>query len=134
MGRDEQAIRIDVPVDLAALDGVRREVVAVASGWGFGELDELALIVSEMVTNAIVHAGTPSVATCRPLPAHGLEFAVTDRGQGEPTMGATDDRRTSGRGLRIVDALAASWGVDHDVDGSKTIWARFAAPGRDVLP
>jgi anti-sigma regulatory factor (Ser/Thr protein kinase) len=132
---EEEAIRIDVPADLAALEGVRHRVVDAARQWGFDDLDELALIVSEMVTNAILHAETPSVVTCRPLDAHGIELAVTDRGGGLPTMGPlADDRGTSGRGLRIVDALAASWGVEHDPDGSKTIWARFGAPGRDVLP
>ena len=55
---DPGPLRLDVPLDLAAVEGIRAEVAATAQGWGFVELADLEVVVSELVTNAIVHART----------------------------------------------------------------------------
>jgi len=118
------AIAIDVPPDLASIDGVRAQIEAAASRWGVGEIDPLALVTSELVTNAIVHAGTESVITCRLLAPDEVELAVTDHGAGTPRMGDPDVDDTGGRGLRIVDALSTTWGVRHLAPDETTVWAR----------
>lgn len=53
---------------------------------------------------------------------------MNDDGPGEPHLGPLDDRRGSGRGLRIVEALSASWGVEDIPDDGKTVWARIGTP------
>lgn len=121
-------VRLDVPCDLGALSGVRTRFVEAASGWGFAPIGDLEVVVSELLTNAVVHGRTASVATCRLLVPGYVEIAVNDDGPGEPHLGDPDDRRESGRGLRIVEALSASWGVEDVPDDGKTVWARLGAP------
>jgi hypothetical protein len=53
---------------------------------------------------------------------------VADRGGGEPVMRSPSPSEPTGRGLRIVDMLAAEWGVDHQRDSGKTIWFTVASP------
>lgn len=99
-------------VELGALAGVS---VAVA--------EDLALVLTEMVNNAVsAGAGAIHVALTEP-PPH-LQVHVTDDADGVPVLGdaATDD--THGRGLAIIQAIAAKWGYTTGT-ASKTVWARF---------
>jgi anti-sigma regulatory factor (Ser/Thr protein kinase) len=82
------------------------------------------LIVSEIVTNGVLHAGTPlylSVARQRRV----LRVAVRDssskplRAQSGPELG----KRIHGRGLTLVDAVSRAWGVLPTADGGKVVWA-----------
>ena len=125
------ALRIEVPLDLAAVDGVRTQVVDLAAGWGFVELEDLEVVTSELVTNAIVHAGSPSVVEVRRLGVDCLEVAVTDTDPEPPVKRIPYEQHTRGLGLHIVDALCADWGV-RPVGEGKTVWARvgpFASEG-----
>src|SRR5580704_8438024 len=78
-------------------------------------VDDAVLLTSELVTNAVVHAGTPVQVTCRL--AHGaVEVVVLDRHpvQLVPDREPRDSsgaERTSGRGLMLPAELASSWGV-----------------------
>lgn len=119
---------MDVPCDLGALGWVRTRITEAASGWGFEPVGDLEVVASELLTNAIVHGRTTSVATCRLLVPGYVEIAVNDDGPGEPRLGDPDDRQETGRGLRIVEALSASWGVEDIPDDGKTVWARLGAP------
>jgi anti-sigma regulatory factor (Ser/Thr protein kinase) len=80
-------------------------------------LDTAELLVSELVTNAIQHAGTELTVDI----AHGpdvLRVAVID---GDPHLRprrAADER---GRGLTLIAALTQAWGV-RDVPGGKQVW------------
>jgi anti-sigma regulatory factor (Ser/Thr protein kinase) len=121
----DEVVVIDVPVDLASVDGVRHQVLAAAEGWGFAGLTELEVVTSEIVTNAIVHAATPSHLTFRRLPTGAVELAVTDHGGGAPWMRTPTTDDVGGRGLRIVDAVSTSWGVQHGPPDETTVWARL---------
>ncbi|MFI1957135.1 SpoIIE family protein phosphatase [Streptomyces althioticus] len=99
--------------------------------------DEAALVASELVTNAVVHAGTEVHLTCRLEEDTGaLVVEVADR---HPSRAPRDDAAEApafdipeyGRGLRLVAALAESWGVTYRA-GSKTVWARL--PTREETP
>ena len=85
--------------------------------------DAAQLIASELVTNAVVHAGTPIGMTLR-LMAPDLHIAVRDKADG--TVRITDDHDPesvhTGRGLMLVEALAARWGSFHPNNG-KVVWA-----------
>ena len=108
--------------------GRAREFVMVSLGTGHPCAGVLQLIVSELVTNSIVHTrsgldgGTVTVALagdeCR------ARVEVTDDGSPElPRVRAVDFSAESGRGLQLVDALADAWGWDRHPGGGTITWA-----------
>jgi hypothetical protein len=86
-----------------------------------GDRDAAQLVASELVTNAVVHAGTPIDLTLR-LMNSTLHVAVRDGGPGRPRVADVDESAESGRGLILVDALASSWGTFFP-DSGKVVWA-----------
>ena len=90
--------------------------------------DLLELLVSELVTNAILHAGTDF--KLRVTYDDGLlrvEVCDTSAAKARPRHYGTGS--TTGRGLALIEALATEWGVDTDVHG-KSVWftLRVEAP------
>ncbi|MFI2504722.1 SpoIIE family protein phosphatase [Streptomyces sp. NPDC018972] len=96
--------------------------------------DDVTLIASELVTNAVVHAGTEVRLTCGLEEATGaLVVEVTDQHpsrapRGNEPGGSPYDTPEYGRGLRLVAALCESWGITYR-PGTKTVWASLAAGG-----
>lgn len=95
---------------------------------GRDEDPRVALVVTELVANAVLHARTTPWLWVGAVP-DALRIEVYDDGPGTPAMTPfADAPTTSGRGLAIVDRVAASWGVrlcdavGSDV-GGKTVWA-----------
>jgi anti-anti-sigma regulatory factor len=85
-------------------------------------LDPAQLVTSELVTNAVLHAGTQITLTLR-LIGPFLHIAVRDRGGGVVRIASVVDEFTeNGRGLLLVDALAAAWGNLVTATG-KVVWA-----------
>jgi anti-sigma regulatory factor (Ser/Thr protein kinase) len=78
--------------------------------------EDLAMVVSELVTNAIRHADpdcdTLTLRACY-LPDH-VKIEVTDQGTGidGPDQASSEALETSGLGLRVVEQLSRAWGVD----------------------
>lgn len=99
---------------------LRGLLVAWQVGGDVGDTAELCL--SELVTNAVIHAGTDSVLTIT-LAEGVLTVQVRDRGAlADVAVDADEDPlRVFGRGLQLVDALADRWGSEHD-DGGTTSW------------
>lgn len=106
-------------------------------GWGFADVvDDAVVLTSELVTNAVVHAGTHADLLCL-RSDDGVRIEVSDRYperevplQGSPvTMGSPD--REGGRGLQLCAALAGHWGVDY-TPTHKTVWFRLDLPERPV--
>lgn len=124
-----------LPGDERAPGQARKLTTQALIGWGMdGLAEEARLIVSELVTNALLH-GTPPITLA--LYRHGLLLRgeVADHGPTLPTMPqvALDDLDAEhGRGLPIVAAYADRWGIDPAPTG-KTVWfilsARPAEPG-----
>jgi anti-anti-sigma regulatory factor len=102
----------------------RAAVVAFCADQGVGgDGDAAQLVASELVTNAVVHAGTEIDLTLRLLTPY-LHIAVRDRGTGQPRIaGVVGESAESGRGLLLVDALASSWGTLFP-DVGKIVWAQ----------
>ena len=93
--------------------------------------DDAVLVVSELVTNAVVHAGTDIQVACRLEETTGaLVVEVRDHHPSRPPRDAEAEpsygTHESGRGLRLVATLAESWGVSYR-RGAKTVWARLLA-------
>lgn len=112
----------------------RRQVVATLTTWDLENLvDDAALVISELVTNAATHGLGPiwhRLATVTLDDATtAVHMVVGDSGPGwrgrEP--GRATSRDTSGRGLDIVDALAALWGAAHTAAGHQ-VWAELPTP------
>ncbi len=88
-------------------------------------VDVAQLCLSELVTNAIVHAGTRS--ELRATLDTTLTVSVRDRGGPAPDTASDadpDPLRVHGRGLQLVEALADRWGAERDAVGT-TVWFSF---------
>ncbi|MFE7170891.1 SpoIIE family protein phosphatase [Streptomyces sp. NPDC057616] len=97
-------------------------------------VDDAVLVVSELVTNAVVHAGTEVVLECRL--EHDSGALVVEVGDHHPSRAPRDSEAEVpyetpeyGRGLRLVATLAESWGVTFR-KGTKTVWARLTPETR----
>lgn len=102
---------------------------ATARHWGTSDETEIAVqLTSELVTNAIVHAPCGSLVVCVTLDDEHLRVTVLDGSSRLPQVRDTMPSEGSGGGLRLVDALATSWGIDA-VRGGKAVWFELA-PGR----
>ncbi len=100
----------------------RRTVSAFLADEGLQELiASVALIVSELTTNAVLHGQDPiELSAIREGDA--LRIEVFDGNPCTDRATATPELHSSGRGLDIVAALAQQWGIAEEV-GGKTVWA-----------
>jgi len=90
---------------------------------------DAALLVSELVTNAVIHGRTTATVEVH-RPADTLRVTVRDDNPSLPAVGDAPDLNTeSGRGLLIVSKTASRWGIEAGDDG-KTIWFELAVPGK----
>ena len=88
-------------------------------------VDDLRLVVSELVTNAISHARTSSTVVLeRSGPS--VTLTVRDCSPSLPLLRAADSMAGGGRGLGIVDVLSRDWGVTSSLGEPKSVWAAFA--------
>jgi len=99
---------------------------------GHGLVDDAVLLTSELVTNAVVHAGTEVYLTCR-LADDAVEVVVRDGHPARLVPEAADDESgpaesTGGRGLLLPAALASAWGVAYG-RSSKAVWFRLGLAG-----
>jgi CheY-like chemotaxis protein len=96
----------------------------VLSGWSCdGLIEDAQLIISELVTNAIRHAGSSATLWLR-LTTQTLRITVADEHRASPRPLPFSLTRRHGRGLMVVAALAAAWGVEPHRRG-KAIWAEL---------
>ncbi|UIX35348.1 SpoIIE family protein phosphatase [Streptomyces sp. GQFP] len=128
----------------ATFDPVGRSVATARSfvrdtlqGWGFADIvDDAVVLTSELVTNAVIHAGTSADVLCL-RSDDGVRIEVADRYpereiplQGSPVnMGSPD--REGGRGLQLCAALAGRWGVEY-TPTQKQVWFQLELPHRAV--
>ena len=105
----------------------RHFVIDTLAAWGCRALlDDAALIASELATNAVLHARTEFTVVVSRRPGGNIRIAVRDTSLARPRPRRAGPLATSGRGLRLVEALAADWGADVLPDG-KVIWAELPA-------
>ncbi|MFD9594759.1 ATP-binding protein [Kitasatospora sp. NPDC059973] len=90
--------------------------------------DAPCLILSELVTNALVHGEGPPTVVLE-LRCGRLWIAVSDAGTAPILRPRPDDSRTSGRGLDLVGVLADEWGVKLIGTYGRAVWAAVAVGG-----
>jgi anti-sigma regulatory factor (Ser/Thr protein kinase) len=99
---------------------------------GLGYLvDDVRLVVSELVTNAVVHASTPVRVRIEALPVC-VKLTVHDECADLPALHEQPIcvDAEGGRGLQVIDACSFDWGTDVGPGNGKSMWARFAVrPG-----
>lgn len=118
---------MEVGADPAEVGRARRWARSrlVGSGIGADEpvAETLILLISELVTNAVVHTGCPAVLRMLfPMaPAAPVRVEVADASEAPPAPRHALRDETGGRGLELVDGLADRWGWHHEGVG-KQIW------------
>lgn len=128
---DQIDARVERPREVLALGGglssaaqARAAVVACCDRLGLQEVrDDVALVVSEMVTNAVRHAAPP-VALEIEVGEEDVVVAVFDGSPEQPVARAADVHAEGGRGMLLVNLLSDDHGVRAQPPG-KTVWARL---------
>jgi len=116
---------VDVlPPRPASAARARQLATSCCHDWAFDTLcDDVALVVTELVVNAIRHAGTDVTLRLVPI-TRGVRVEVLDESPRplRPRSSATTDE--GGRGLLLVDALSHRYGVEAETTG-KRVWAEL---------
>jgi anti-sigma regulatory factor (Ser/Thr protein kinase) len=102
------------------VSGTRRTLTEQLRCWGCTNVSDVSLVLSELETNAVAHAGEATRMTAELLDGH-VRLEVDDAGSSGPTMRAQGGA-AGGFGLRIVDRLSDTWGWDVNPTG-KTVWS-----------
>jgi anti-sigma regulatory factor (Ser/Thr protein kinase) len=124
--RDEVVARTRLPAEPSSAGAARRFVhEALRDALHASDIEVAALLTSELVTNAVLHAGTPVelVVRCRD---GRVQIEASDSGPHAPRQLAWEEGSESGRGMTIVTALSDEWGVLPTAQG-KTVWFRCHA-------
>lgn len=126
---DSRAIPLSTDVDAAGQ--ARRFVLGALTDWGLADLaDDAALAASELVTNAVLHGGPPVELRVAPVPG-GVRLEARDGSRVSPVRPLASADTMTGRGIALIEAVSARWGIDQLPDG-KAVWCEVRPVGRKV--
>lgn len=112
--------------ELGSVRQARRFAADRLDAWGLVDLvDPVTLIVSELATNAVLHARSPFSVRLQLAPS-ALRVEVADCGPGLPNPIDPDPTGVGGRGLLLVSQLSVAWGVEVAGAPCKTVWCEVA--------
>jgi anti-sigma regulatory factor (Ser/Thr protein kinase) len=123
-------LRLSLERDPQAPSLARRAVADLTENGGFPpeELATLTLLVSELVSNAVLHSDAPSASDillqAQLLEEGAVRVEVIDRGSGFTATPRDPARPIGGFGLYLVDKQATRWGVDRE--GGTRVWFELA--------
>lgn len=116
-------LRWDLLPSLGVPAWVRGRLRTAMAAWAISEddSDRALLVINELVSNVVDHAGTPFRVTIR-LIGPAVHVHVLDHSVALPVLQPFDHRAARGRGLQMIEKTASRWGyiTGH---GSKTVWA-----------
>lgn len=119
-------LRTTLGRDPAEVSHARHMLAEQLARWGFTAHDVAVLLVSELVTNALVH-GRPPVELHARRTTDGLRVEVRDSALAQPVVRDTPLDVPGGQGLRLVAALASRWGWAPANEG-KAVWFELDQP------
>lgn len=139
--------QVTLPADLASGRLARSFVEQHwCSTHGGEDHSRVHLLVTELVTNAVRHAGPPVVFTIDCVGADGVLVSVSDGSDEPPVLAQAGPAAVGGRGVQLVNLLSVEWGVEHHHrsdhpdgrpgghrtgspagGGGKTVWCRLVA-------
>ncbi|HZT65222.1 MAG TPA: response regulator [Acidimicrobiales bacterium] len=121
--------RSRLAADVGSAGSARRFVESTLEEWDFGQpLDAVKLLVSELVTNAVVHAGSEPEVVVR-LTHTTLRVEVLDHSPVLPVVRQAEPTDVSGRGMALVAQLSSAWGVRPlPGDAGKAVWFEVVRP------
>ena len=90
------------------------------------DLDTASLLVTEIVTNAVLHAISPMSLRVE-VSADVVRVEVRDGSQLPPRVQAFSATAATGRGLRLLERLALRWGIRPELGGGKVVWFEVGA-------
>lgn len=112
---------LTLPPQTSSVVQARRAVRLALAEWDAERLEwTVSQLVSELATNAVIHAGTTFEVRLSLTGQH-LRCEVSDTSPRNPRTRAYAADATTGRGLLLVERLATAWGVLRRV-GGKTVW------------
>ena len=115
----EATLRLDA--DPISARRARRFVEETLTGWDCAHLADIVLLLtSELVTNAVLHAGSQADLTLR-TDGTTLRIAVADQSPVSPVVRPPNTQSTTGRGMLLLDAMASSWSIV-PTDAGKVVW------------
>jgi anti-sigma regulatory factor (Ser/Thr protein kinase) len=120
------------PADPQSVPAARHFATAALSDTSVELRQEVELMVSELATNGIQHGRTSFELTIERT-VDEIRVQVTDRGGGTPFMRSPTPEEPTGRGLRIVDMLSDSWGIEWETDVEKTVWFTVAVGETEAI-
>ncbi|MFB7591249.1 ATP-binding protein [Streptomyces sp. NPDC056169] len=130
-------VQLEVGPDPAEVGRARRWARSRLAGSGIGDDEPLAetlvLLISELVTNAVVHTGCPAVLRMLFAAEGGVRVEVADASDRPPQPRHAEGDDTNGRGLELVDGLADRWGWQPEGAG-KSIWCEVDRVAVAVAP
>ncbi|MFJ8633365.1 ATP-binding protein [Streptomyces sp. NPDC093568] len=140
----ERRFRFELAAHPGSPAQARRLTRARLNGWAVCEdtCDTAALVVSELVTNAIVHTASEHIVCELHDGADLVRIAVRDEGcaPGEPHQSPARPEEEHGRGLLLIDAMCHAWGAQEHGSGL-VVWADLPRrtgfpdlPGIDTVP
>jgi anti-sigma regulatory factor (Ser/Thr protein kinase) len=119
--------RIRLAPEVTAPGRAREFVAQTCAAWHDEQFSETGqLVVSELVTNAVMHSGTEIEVNVE-LECDGLLLRVHDDGDGVPAIVPPERRTIGGVGLELIAKVARRWGVTLDPRGGKDVWCELAA-------
>ena len=128
MNSTSEIAELRLPPEPGSVAQARTFAVEAAGVEGEEIAELLRLLVSELATNAVLHARTEFVVRVRP---HGttVRVEVEDRSADLPRRKAYGPAAVVGRGLVLVEAIADRWGI-RQVPGGKVVWAELEVDDR----
>jgi anti-sigma regulatory factor (Ser/Thr protein kinase) len=114
---------LDLPPTAASVAAARRLVRELLAVWDVPhDREDAALLVTELVANVVDHVRGEAVLTLElSLSDTWLRIAVVDGSSIRPVVQELSHERPRGRGMRMVEAIADSWGAE-DHKGGKRVW------------
>ncbi|MHB9753560.1 ATP-binding protein [Streptomyces sp. BYX5S] len=127
----ENQLRYVLPFEAAPLEirRLRREVADVLVRWALDALvEEAQLVVTELATNVLHHVGAGAAATLVLEVRHGCcRVEVHDQSHAIPVLTEAGCGAECGRGLYLIAALVAEWGILLTASG-KAVWCELGLP------